>query len=117
MKIIVTGGPRAGKSTLAANLSRLLDLEIVHTDDYIAHGWSDVPDAVIEDLPDKDWIVEGCQAVRLCRRVEFDKLIWVCGAREELTEKQRALGKGTKTMLNRWLMASDYNETVFWGRR
>ncbi len=71
MRIVVIGGPRTGKTTIASELSSQLEIPRVwHTDDLIGkHGWSEVS-RVASTWLDRDgpWIAEGVAMVRAIRK-------------------------------------------------
>jgi adenylate kinase family enzyme len=64
-KIAIIGSPGAGKSTLACQLGKSLNIEIIHLDRYFwQSGWRERPrDArikILKDLVQKErWIIEG----------------------------------------------------------
>jgi hypothetical protein len=65
LRIVIAGGPRTGKTTLAASLG----LPVLHTDDLIPLGWVPAGAAVAEwiDQPGP-WVIEGVTAPRALRR-------------------------------------------------
>ena len=74
MRILVAGGPRTGKTTLAKTLARGVssdELPIVrHTDDLIGVAeWSEQSEHVSNwfDAPGP-WIIEGCTVARALRK-------------------------------------------------
>lgn len=70
-RILIAGGPRTGKTTLAAKLAEADPAIVVrHTDDLInTHSWSAASSEVATwiDAPDP-WIIEGVAAVRALRK-------------------------------------------------
>jgi adenylate kinase family enzyme len=64
-KVLVIGSGGAGKSTFAARLGRLLDIEVVHLDSfYWKSGWVETPKDVwaetVAELAGRDaWIMDG----------------------------------------------------------
>lgn len=69
-RIVITGAPRSGKSTLARRLSAGT-VPVVRTDDYVRMGvpHAHIPDVARRELERHDsWILEGCQAARVLRR-------------------------------------------------
>lgn len=69
MKIVLTGYPKTGKSTLGDQLSKRLGWPVFHTDDVIELGVHNDSQRV-SDWFDKpgDWIVEGVIAPRAIRK-------------------------------------------------
>jgi len=69
--IAIIGAPRAGKTTLANELACTLALPVVHADDMIALGWSNVSDTLarlmIQDPTPA--IYEGVAVVRALRKL------------------------------------------------
>lgn len=65
MRIVIAGGPRTGKTTIAASLRG----PIKHTDDLIDLGWVPAGRAAAAwlDLPGP-WVIEGVTAPRALRR-------------------------------------------------
>ncbi len=64
-KIVIIGPAGAGKSTLARELSKILDIEVFHLDRYFWQpGWKELPKKAriekLQELVQKDkWIIEG----------------------------------------------------------
>lgn len=71
MKILITGVPHSGKTTLAKALlgaQPMGGLTIYHWDNYKHIAWDVQPTAVVHDLgmaPTRNVLIEGCGAVRL----------------------------------------------------
>lgn len=64
--ILICGGPRTGKSTLAEVLKTRFNLPIVHCDDYLSLGRNTMLLACAADCADYTYpIIEGCEAPRL----------------------------------------------------
>ena len=65
LRIVIAGGPRTGKTTLAASLG----LPVLHTDDLIPLGWVAAGAATVAwiDQPGP-WVIEGVTAARVCSR-------------------------------------------------
>lgn len=100
-RIIIVGGPRTGKTTLAGELG----IEpVLHTDDLIGtHSWEDVPDAVCEWMrAPGPWVIEGVQTARALRRFvrdrgelpPVDQIIVLAHPHVELSKRQEAMTKG-----------------------
>lgn len=133
-RILITGGPRTGKTTLADQLQisaldawvrahgPILDLEgpvCMRTDDVIALGWSEASQRVSEwlDAPGP-WIIEGvavCRALRKWRDAHpgesppVDKVIRLTTPHVALTKGQATMAKGEETVWQEiagWLYAS-----------
>jgi hypothetical protein len=121
-RICITGGPRTGKTTLAAKLHgdqmtawgrSIVDIEgplLRHTDDLIGKGdWSAASAEVAERwLPDPGpWIIEGVAVSRALRkwrvahpgeRPPVDRVIYLSDPYERLTTGQAAMAKGVATV-------------------
>ena len=66
-KIVIVGGPDSGKTSLAIELGELLNYRVLHTDDYIEHGYVGALDEINKDLSPVPVIVEGIQGARVLR--------------------------------------------------
>jgi hypothetical protein len=101
-RVAIAGGPGSGKTTLA---SLVECRRVVHTDDWLHVGWSEVPGCVIDSLVGEDrFVVEGVQVPRVLRKgLEVDVIVWLGGSWSELTSGQRAIGAGSRTVLDGWL--------------
>lgn len=85
MKLIIIGSPGAGKSTLARQLSRELDLPLLHLDqiwhatDYSAEARQVFTQAVADFMASHEaWIIDGNYANRLPQRLEqADRVLWL----------------------------------------
>jgi hypothetical protein len=65
LRVVIAGGPRTGKTTLAASL----DVPVLHTDDLISLGWVAAGAAVAKWLDQPGpWVIEGVTAPRALRR-------------------------------------------------
>jgi SPP1 gp7 family putative phage head morphogenesis protein len=64
MRVVIAGGPRSGKTTLAATMG-----EAKHTDDIIDLGWSEASSAAMTwfDAPGP-WVIEGVATARALRK-------------------------------------------------
>lgn len=69
-KILIIGGPRSGKTTLANKLRDSLHLPVVHFDSHIKdYEWSELSEKISEWLDDEGpWIKEGVSGVRGLRK-------------------------------------------------
>ena len=101
-RIVITGGPKTGKTTLALSMRQHPEVCILHTDDLIAtHDWSAASQRAAEWLDDPGpWIIEGVAVVRALRKWRaahpgaappIDRVI-------RLTTPYVALSKGQSTM-------------------
>jgi len=69
-KLAIVGGPRTGKTTLAARLGEERSCPVLGTDALIGtHGWSDASEEASTwfDRPGS-WVVEGVATVRALRK-------------------------------------------------
>lgn len=101
-RIAITGGPKAGKSTLAALVKTR---PIIHTDDFAKLGWSEASAAVVKhcnELPPY-FLVEGVAVPRALRKgLKVDCVIWLVGAHDTLTVPQESMAKACKTVFEEW---------------
>lgn len=107
--IAIIGAPRAGKTTLANELACTLALPVVHADDMIALGWSNVSDTLarlmLEDPTPA--IFEGVAVVRALRKLlttaggalPVQRCIVLDRPRLVLTPGQDRMRRGCETML------------------
>lgn len=104
-RIVIIGGPRTGKTTLALALADWFGVDVMHTDDLIGSlDWSAASEHVATVWMSKPgpWILEGVAAVRAIRkRVALhqgerpcDEVIVLETPRVELTKGQAAMAKG-----------------------
>jgi adenylate kinase family enzyme len=102
-KILIIGGPRTGKSTLASERSEAEGLPIHHLDDLSDRGWSEQSDQIAEELShDGPWIKEGVSGVRGLRKwlqrnpgkVPDFEIIHLTEPRAEQSVGQAAMQKG-----------------------
>ena len=99
-KLIIAGGPRTGKTTLADSVS---SSNVGHTDELIPLGWSKARGTVVAwiDDPNLD-VIEGVTVLRGLRKwlrhsavgKPCDKLVYLRGPFEELNPGQVAMTKG-----------------------
>lgn len=98
VKLVIAGGPRTGKTTLANKYRN-----VAHTDALIPYGWkraSEIASAQFDD-PDIE-VQEGVASLRALRKwlranktgKPCDKLIYLTHPFEELTPGQKAMTKG-----------------------
>lgn len=103
MRIAITGPPKAGKSTLAVTLSRVLGIPVYHTDELKNLDWSTASEEVSMWFSRPDpWIIEGVTVPRALRKWKarhnelieppLDRLVLLATPREPL------LLQGQRTM-------------------
>jgi hypothetical protein len=65
-RIVIAGGPKAGKTTLSGLLGR----PVLHSDDLIGYySWSGVSEELARRMvPDERWVMEGVATVRALRK-------------------------------------------------
>ena len=104
MRVVICGGPRAGKTTLAGKMG---EPETRCTDELIGKvEWSAASQLVADEwfTADGPWIVEGVATARALRKALIaqpdvkpcDRAIWVAGSRELLTKRQRSMAAGVE---------------------
>lgn len=123
-RIVILGGPKTGKTTLAGELWRkavtawvaergpIVDLEgpaLMHTDDVMHLGWSEASETASKWFDTSaPWIIEGVAAVRALRkwrdahpgeRPPVDRVIALWEPHVELTPRQ---GGMMEADLKRW---------------
>lgn len=96
-RIVICGGPRTGKTTLARTVHGRRPL--IHTDAYIADGWGDAPLRVISAVSGLEaYVVEGVQAARTLRKgLPADVVVWLEGPFVPLTPGQERMAAGIAT--------------------
>ncbi len=106
-RVVVVGGPAAGKSHMVRNLER----PVIHTDDMMELPWAEVPQALIAAVCDHPrWCMEGVQTARALRKgLECDAVILVKGWVRPLNRRQAGMHKAIRTILADWL---DTNPTT-----
>lgn len=108
--IAIIGAPRAGKTTLANELACTLALPVVHADDMIALGWSNVSDTLARLMigDPTPAIYEGVSVVRALRKLlqtaadgalPVQRCIVLDRPRLVLTPGQDRMRRGCETML------------------
>ena len=106
-RLIIAGGPRTGKTTLADRMAGEWNLVALHTDDLIAgHSWSEASDMVWRWIEEPGpWVLEGVAAVRGLRKwleahggAPCERVIWLTRTFEPLTPGQHTMMKGCQTI-------------------
>lgn len=113
-RVIIAGGPRTGKTTLAKQIAKRAGVEVRHTDDLIdttdwsgasakASAWFDAPGP---------WVVEGVATPRALRKwlarsegKPADRIIWLGKAKVPCTPGQTTMGKGCRKVWDEVLPA------------
>lgn len=99
---MITGGPKTGKTTLAATFG----LPVRHCDDLISLGWSESSQraSLWFDEPGP-WVVEGVIAPRALRKWlakkrgnPCDKVIWLTTPRAKLKQGHASMTMGLETI-------------------
>lgn len=107
MRILITGGPKTGKTTLAKQLGAELSARVLHTDDLIPLGWSEASAEVASWMGRGDPVViEGVAVPRALRKwfamfptcKPADKVIFLGKPWQELSPGQLAMTKGLVTV-------------------
>ena len=111
MRTLITGWPRAGKSTLAAELATARGITPIATDSLMnTHEWSEASEAISYwfDEPGP-WIIEGVVVPRALRKWRkrhpgeappFDEMIIMAQPKlEDLKPGQISMGRGLDTVL------------------
>jgi GTPase SAR1 family protein len=106
MRILIIGGPKTGKTTLANRLGG----NVRSTDDVKDLGWSEASAEVATwfDEPGP-WVIEGVAVPRALRKwmrnnpgqpLPVDKITWLSGAFHPLTTGQQSMTKGIETVMS-----------------
>lgn len=103
-RLVIVGGPRTGKTTLAAELVGTRGLTRVrHTDDLIELGWSEASQRIADEWLTEPgpWIIEGVAAVRGLRKWlranpgrPCDRVVHLLTPKVFLTSGQAGMTKG-----------------------
>lgn len=102
-RVAICGGPRTGKTTLAASISD----SAMHTDDLISLGWSEASaETAAWMAAPGPWVIEGVAVARALRKAldmsayrPVDRLIVCTRPFVELSRGQAAMAKGCATVL------------------
>ncbi len=106
-RVVITGVPRSGKTTLATNWPGTP--ERYHTDDLAGvMAWSEVSEHVAGYWMSAagPWLIEGVAAIRALRKwiathssgKPADLVVWMPQERMTLSSGQYSLAKGTRTI-------------------
>jgi hypothetical protein len=110
MRVLITGGPRTGKTTLSESTARELGITAHHTDDLIGKlDWSAASAHVAEWMKTPGpWIIEGVAIPRALRKwlaahpdgKPADRIVFLENVKASipLTKGQAAMGKGLGTV-------------------
>lgn len=108
MRILIGGGPRTGKTTLAAQWGAELGAPVWSTDDLIpTHDWSAASHEVMHWIERPGpWVIEGVAVARALRKwllahetgTPADTVIWIVRPKVTRTVKQEAMAKGCDTV-------------------
>jgi len=106
-RIVICGGPRTGKTTMAARMSLGATADVRHSDDLIAtHDWSAASQHIADEwLDDRHgpWIIEGVAMSRALRKwreahpydeVPVDRVIRLVTPLVALSKGQETMAKG-----------------------
>jgi energy-coupling factor transporter ATP-binding protein EcfA2 len=112
MRIVITGHPHTGKTTLARLLSIVLETEYRSTDMLIGIGWSTLSDVVSTWFDEGINIIEGVAVPRALRKWHsrnpdanppFDIFIYMRAHFATMKPEHRNMAKGLDTvMLELW---------------
>jgi adenylate kinase family enzyme len=102
-RIVIGGGPRVGKTTLADEI----DASARHADDVIDMGWSAASAEVARWMTDPGpWVIEGTATVRALRKAlasssdaPCDTLIWLREPRVPRQPEQEPMAAQCETFL------------------
>jgi hypothetical protein len=108
-RLLITGGPRTGKTTMAAKRATELGVTPQSTDDLIPLGWSEASEAAsyLFDRPGP-WVIEGVAVPRALRKWKarhpgepppYDELVVLTEPWVELSPRQAGMGEGVQTVL------------------
>lgn len=109
-RIIITGPPRTGKTTLSKNYES--SNKVFHTDDWISKGWSGQSEECVRVIEtEKIFVIEGVAAIRGIRKyldkhgeLPVDHIIILTEIHEQYTkEGQWSMAKGIRTVLDECL--------------
>jgi hypothetical protein len=109
-RILIIGGPRTGKTTLADALAQAMGAPVSHADDVKRATWSDVSEALSgwlgRALPGP-WLCEGVALPRALRKwlrahsapaTPADVIYWLSKPVVQRTPGQETMAKGVETV-------------------
>jgi hypothetical protein len=110
-RVVLAGGPRTGKTTLAETIGALFGGRVYKTDDLIdSHDWSEASAECARWMKASPgpWIVEGVAAVRALRKwldlnptgTPCELVIWMGTPVVRRTPGQETMAKGCATVWN-----------------
>lgn len=117
MRIVITGSPRAGKTSFADMLGPVLKIPVFHTDVAKDMEWSEASQYLSTWFDvDGGWIIEGTAVPRALRKwvsrqipegglmdkvpVPFDRLVFMDNPREELElSGQKGMRSAVRTIM------------------
>lgn len=107
-RILIVGGPKTGKTTLALKMAAAVGLTPKHTDDLIDKlDWSAASATVAEWMDEPgNLLIEGVAVPRALRKwlaahpegKPADRVIYLSQSHQELTKGQLAMTKGVATV-------------------
>jgi|SRR6266851_2772135 len=109
MRLLIVGGPKTGKTTLAKQLGELHKCSVYATDDLKEKPWSWASqEASFWFDRSGPWIIEGTMAVRALRKwlrrnetgLPFDNMEYLTMPYSELTQGQASMAKAVNTIMN-----------------
>ena len=114
-RLLVTGGPRTGKTTIAAEFGGVRAVPVRGTDSLIgAYDWSAASAVVAEwfDAPGP-WIIEGVAVPRALRKwlakhptgKPADKVVWLEFPKVDRTPRQDSMARAVETV---WLQVQPH---------
>lgn len=111
-RILIAGGPKTGKTTLAARLAKELGVTPRCTDEVMGMGWSESSAEAAKWLDAPKYVIEGVACARALRKSlaanpdgkPCDVLYMLTTPHAELTPGQSAMTKGIATVFSeiRW---------------
>jgi hypothetical protein len=103
-RVVIAGGPRTGKTTLASTIAAEHGLSPLSTDDLMGRfEWSALSEHVAERMSEPGpWLWEGVRAVHAMRKwlashpqgAPADFVLWLSVPKVERTPGQVTMGKG-----------------------